>query len=91
MANTSSAKKKTRQIERRTEINNDRRKRVRTFLKKAQEAIANGNVKEAQEAFIKAQSETVKGANSGIMHKRTASRKIGRLAQKLKEMATGNK
>lgn len=87
MANTSSAKKKTRQIEKRTATNGARLKRVRTFLKKAQEAIASGNTKAAQEAFIQAQSETKRGANKGVIHQRKASRTISRLSQKLKEMS----
>ena len=87
MANHASAKKKIRQIERRTEINRARLSRVRTFIKKVENAILNGNKAEAQEAFTLAQPEVMRGAQKGVMHKNTACRKLSRLAAGIKKLS----
>ena len=84
MANTSSAKKATRQIERRTEVNRVRRSRVRTFLRKVEEAIASGNKTDAQAALTAAQPELMRAVAKDVMHKNTASRKMSRLAARVK-------
>jgi len=87
MANSPSAKKRVRQTERRTEVNTARRSRVRTFIRAVEEAIASGDVSKAQEALRAAQPEIMRGANKGILHKNTASRKISRLARRVKALA----
>jgi len=87
MANTSSAKKATRKIARRTEINRARVSRVRTFLRKVEEAIASGDKKAAAEAFQAAQPELMRAAGHGVLHRNTASRKISRLAARVKAIA----
>jgi small subunit ribosomal protein S20 len=87
MANHASAKKKIRQIERRTEINRARLSRVRTFIKKVEAAILNGNQTEALEAFKAAQPEVMRGAQKGVMHSNTASRKLSRLAAGIKKLS----
>ncbi|WP_342640739.1 30S ribosomal protein S20 [Rhodoligotrophos ferricapiens] len=87
MANTRSAKKAIRQAQRRTEINGARRSRVRTFVRKVEEAIASGDQKAAEQALRAAQPEIVRGANRGILHRNTASRKISRLAHRIKTMS----
>ena len=86
MANTSSAKKATRKIARRTAVNKNRRSRVRTFIRKVEEALAAGNKEEAQTAFAAAQPELMRAATKGVMHRNTASRKVSRLAQRLKAL-----
>ncbi|MDI6025559.1 30S ribosomal protein S20 [Corticibacterium sp. UT-5YL-CI-8] len=87
MANTSSAKKATRKIARRTALNKNRRSRVRTFIRKVEEALASGDKTAAQEAFVAAQPELMRAATKGVMHKNTASRKVSRLAQRLKALS----
>lgn len=84
MANTTSAKKAVRKMARRTEINRDRRSRVRTFIRKVEEAIASGDKDAATAALRLAQPELMRSAQKGIVHKNTASRKISRLSQRIK-------
>ena len=87
MANKPGAKKAVRKIARRTEINTARRSRVRTFLRKFDEALAAGDPAVAKDAFIKAQSELMRAVTKGVVHKNTGSRKVSRLAAQLKKMA----
>jgi len=84
MANTTSAKKATRKIARRTEVNRSRVSRVRTFLRKVEEAIASGDKTAASEALKAAQPELMRAASRGVIHHNTASRKISRLAARVK-------
>ena len=84
MANSPSSKKRARQTERRTEVNKARRSRMRTFVRKVEEAIASGNPAAAAEALKAAQPELMRGAQKGVMHKNTASRKVSRLAARVK-------
>lgn len=86
MANTSSAKKATRKIAARTAINKNRRSRVRTYVRKMEEALAAGDKSAAEEAFRAAQPELMRAATKGVMHRNTASRKVSRLAQRLKAL-----
>ena len=88
MANTKSAKKAVRKIERRTLVNKARRSRMRTFIRKVEEAIASGDKSSAETAFKVAQPEIVRTAQKGVIHKNTASRKVSRLAARVKAMAT---
>lgn len=83
MANTTSAKKATRKIARRTAVNKSRRSRVRTFLRKVEEAIASGDRAGAEAAFQAAQPELMRAASKGIFHPNTASRKVSRLARRV--------
>ncbi|MEZ5783018.1 MAG: 30S ribosomal protein S20 [Rhizobiaceae bacterium] len=84
MANTSSAKKATRKIARRTAVNKSRRSRVRGFVRKVEEALAAGDQTAAQAAFAAAQPELMRAATKGVLHKNTASRKVARLAHRVK-------
>lgn len=86
MANTSSAKKAVRKIARRTEINRARKSRMRTFLRKVEEAIASGDGKAAAEALRAAQPEIMRAAQKRVLHKNTASRKVSRLAARVKAL-----
>lgn len=87
MANTPSAKKATRKIARRTEVNAARRSRVRTFLRKVEEAISSGDQGAAADALKAAQPELMRAARKGIYHKNTASRKVSRLASRVKAIS----
>lgn len=87
MANTPSAKKATRKIARRTAVNTARRSRVRTFLRKVEEAIAAGDKAAAVSAFKVAEPEMMRATSKGIFHKNTASRKISRLSHRVKGLA----
>lgn len=87
MANTSSAKKATRKIEARTAVNRARRSRVRTFIRKVEEAIAGGDHKAAMEALKAAEPEIARAASRGIVHANTAARKVSRLNHRVKSLA----
>ena len=88
MANTPQSKKRARQIERQTAINKARRSRIRTFLRKVEEAIAKGDAAVAREALQNAQPELMRGVTKGVVHMNTASRKISRLSARVKALAT---
>lgn len=87
MANTPSAKKAVRKIEARTEVNKSRRSRVRTFIRKFDDAVALGDKAAAQAAFKAAEPEMMRAVSRGVIHKNTASRKVSRLAKQLKGMS----
>jgi small subunit ribosomal protein S20 len=87
MANTKSAKKAARQTVRRTEVNKARRSRLKTFVRKVEEAIASGNKEAANLALREAQPEIQRSASKGIIHKNTASRKISRLSARIKAIS----
>jgi small subunit ribosomal protein S20 len=87
MANTVSAKKATRKIARRTAVNKNRRTRMRGFVRTVEEAIAAGDQKSAQDALKAAQPEIMRAAQKGILHANAASRKVSRLAQRIKALA----
>jgi len=84
MANTPQSKKRARQNERRQDINKARRSRIRTFLRKVEEAIASGDQGVAQSALRDAQPELMRGVTKGVMHKNTAARKMSRLSARVK-------
>ncbi|GAD56267.1 30S ribosomal protein S20 [Limimaricola cinnabarinus] len=87
MANTPQSKKRARQNERRFAINKMRRSRIRTFLRKVEEAIASGQQDAAQSALREAQPELMRGVTKGVVHKNTAARKISRLSSRVKALA----
>lgn len=87
MANTTSAKKATRKIARRTAVNKARRSRMRTHLRDVEEAIAGGNSSAAVAALKAAEPELMRAAQKGVMHKRTASRKVSRLTAQIAKLA----
>ena len=86
MANTKSAKKMVRKIAGRTEVNKSRRSRVRTFVRKVEEAVAAGDKSAATTALKAAEPEIMRGVTKGVLHKNTASRKVSRLAARVKGM-----
>ncbi len=87
MANSPQAKKRARQNERRAEINKARRSRIRTFLRKTEEAIASGEKDAAVEALKALQPELMRGVTKGVFHKNTAARKMSRLSARVKAIA----
>ena len=87
MANTPSSKKRVRQIARRTQVNQARRSRIRTFVRKVEEAIASGDKAAAEAALRAAQPEIMRGAGKGVLHRNTASRKISRLSHRINSLS----
>jgi len=87
MANTASARKRIRQTARRTLRNNARRSRMRTFVKKVEQAIAAGDKTVAAEALKAAQPEMQRASGKGVIHGNTIARKISRLSKRIKALA----
>ncbi len=88
MANTSSAKKAVRKIERRTAVNKSRRSQMRTFMRKVEEALASGDQAAASQALGVAAPLMMRAAQKGIVHKNTASRKVSRLTKRVRSLAS---
>ena len=86
MANTKSAKKAARQTVRRTAVNKARRSHMRSSVRKVEEAIASGNKEAAQAALREAEPIIVRTAQKGMTHRKTASRKVSRLAKRVGAM-----
>ncbi|MFP1645438.1 30S ribosomal protein S20 [Pontitalea aquivivens] len=86
MANTPQSKKRARQSERRNDVNKARRSRIRTFIRKVEEAIASGNAEAAVAALRAAQPEMARGVTKGVLHKNTVARKISRLSARVKSL-----
>jgi small subunit ribosomal protein S20 len=87
MANTSSAKKAARKIARRADVNKSRLSRVRSYVRKVEEALASGDKGAAAAALKAAEPELARAASKGVLHKNTASRKIARLTARVKASA----
>ena len=87
MANTNSAKKRVRQIERRTERNRDRLSRIRTTVKNVEAAIIAGDRTAAEAALNAAEPELMRGVSKGVMKKNTASRKVSRLSARVNALS----
>jgi len=87
MANTATAKRAVREIARRTEINKSRRSRMRTFIRRVNDAVATGDAEAAREELRKAEPEIMRGARKGVMHKNTAARTISRLSHRVHKLS----
>ncbi|HTG37327.1 MULTISPECIES: 30S ribosomal protein S20 [unclassified Sphingomonas] len=87
MANTPQAKKRIRRNERRAEVNGARVSRIRTFVKKAELALASGDKAAATAAMAEVQPELARGVAKGVVHKNTAARKFSRLTKRLSALA----
>jgi small subunit ribosomal protein S20 len=83
MANTPQSKKRARQNEKRYAMNKARRSRIRTYIRKVEEAIASGDKDAAASALRVAQPELMRGVSKGVFHKNTAARKMSRLASRV--------
>jgi len=88
MATHKSAIKRIRQTKRRTEINRSRLSRLRTFVRKVEEAIASGNKQEAKAALRAAEPELMRGAARGLIHRNAVARRVSRLSARIKAMAS---
>jgi len=86
MANHASSKKRMRRNAARAVINTNRTSRIRTFIKKVEMALNDGNAKDAEVALQQAQPEILRGVSKGLFHKNTASRKISRLSARIKAL-----
>jgi small subunit ribosomal protein S20 len=86
MANTKSAKKAIRKTIAKTAVNKARRSRMRTYVRKVEEAIASGDKSVAEQALRSAQPEMMRSAQKGVLHRNTASRKISRLSANVRAM-----
>ncbi len=87
MANTSSAKKAARQAVRRTLVNKARKSRMRTYVRKVEEALEAGDRAAAAAALTAAEPEMMRAAQKGVIHKNTASRKVSRLAARVRSLS----
>jgi small subunit ribosomal protein S20 len=87
MANTKSARKAARVIARRTEVNKNRRSQLRTATRKVEEAIASGDRKAALAALAAAEPSIMRASQKGVIHRKTASRKISRLTHQIAKLA----
>lgn len=86
MANTTSARKATRKIARRTEINKARRTRMRSFVRRIEEAIASGDRTKAMVALREAEPVIMRSAQTHVIHRNSASRKVSRLAHRVAKL-----
>ncbi len=86
MANSPQSKKRARQNEARFQINKARRSRIRTYLRKVEEAIASGDSAAAKTALQTAQPEMMRGVTKGVFHKNTVARKMSRLSSRVKAL-----
>jgi len=86
MPNKASAKKRLRQTTKKTTENKNRKTRIKTFVKKVEQAIVEGDQAAANEVFSAAQAEIMRGVTKGVIHKNTASRKISRLNSRVKDL-----
>lgn len=88
MAHTLQSKKRARQADARQDVNKARRSRIRTYLRKVEEALASGNQDAAAAALRVAQPELARGVTKGVMHKNTVARKMSRLSSRVKALVT---
>lgn len=88
MANLSSSKKMVRKIERRTARNRDQKSKMRSFIRRVDKAIASGDKAAAETALRDAQPLIARAGRKGLMHKKTASRKVSRLAKRVSSIVS---
>jgi small subunit ribosomal protein S20 len=87
VAHHRSAKKRIRQTEKRTAVNRSRMSRIKTFVRKVEDALAKGDPSLAQAAFREAEPEIRRGISKGVLHINTASRRISRLSRRVKALS----
>ena len=87
MANHQSAKKRIRQIRRRSQVNRSRLSRMRTYVKKVEAAVESGDAAAAEDALKAVEPQLMRSAQKGVIHKNTASRKLSRLSARIKSMS----
>lgn len=89
MAHAPQARKRIRHNERRSAINRDRLSRIRTFIRRVEEAIASGDKARAEQALREAQPEIMRGVTKSVLHRRTAARRVSRLARRIGTLPDG--
>lgn len=87
MANYKCAEKRIRRDAKRTVLNHNRISRIRTFIRKVEDALMGTSKEAAQAAFLEAQTEIMRGVNKGALHINTAARKVSRLSKRVKALA----
>ena len=87
MANIKSAKKRILRSQRQTEVNRTRISRVRTYIKRVEQAISGGDAAKAKDALREAQPEIMRGAQKRVLHRNTAARTLSRLSARIKAMS----
>ena len=83
MAHSRQARKRVRQNKRRAAINRARLSRIRTFIRRVEEAIESGDRSQAEQALRAAQPEIMRGATKALLHRRTAARRVSSLARRV--------
>jgi small subunit ribosomal protein S20 len=83
MAHSRQARKRIRQNARRVAVNRGRLSRLRTFIRRVEEAIASGDKRQAEQALREAQPEIMRSASKAVVHRRTASRRVSSLARRV--------
>ncbi len=86
MANTIQAKKRIRQTQRRTEVNRARLSRIRSYVRKVEGAIAQGDKASAETAYRAAMPEMHRGVSKGVLNRNTVARKLSRLSAGIKAL-----
>ena len=89
MAHSRQARKRVRQNKRRVAVNRARFSRIRTFIRRVEEAIASGDKSLAEQALREAQPEIMRGATKALLHRRTASRRVSSLARRMGALSDG--
>lgn len=89
MAYSRTAKKRIRQTAKRSERNRSRISRIRTFVRRVEDALEKGDVGAASAAFAAAAPELQRGVSKGVMHRNTVARKISRLSNRVRVLNTG--
>ena len=87
MANTPSAKKAARKIARRTAVNQACRSRMRTFIRRVEEAVTAGDKSAAADALKDAQAVIMRNVSKGVLHANTGARKVSRLNKRVKAIS----
>ena len=87
MPNIASAKKRVRRSQKRTAINHARKTRVRSFVRKVEEALAAGDKTAAEAALKEAGPEIMRGVSKGVLHKNAGSRKVSRLTKRVAKLS----
>ena len=83
MAHSRQARKRIRQNARRVSVNSGRLSRIRTFIRRVEEAIASGDKRQAEQALREAQPEIMRGATKAVLHRRTAARRVSLLTRRV--------
>nr|WP_312578722.1 30S ribosomal protein S20 [Sedimentibacter sp.] len=87
MANIKSAKKRILVINKKTEVNKSRKSEIKTYIKKFETVLNEGNLEKAKEYLVIIEKKLYQAAAKNTIHKKAASRKVSRLAHRLNKVA----